>query len=86
MNWVGPVLLTKAFVAADTTIPSNNPHHVKLTKRRFKTTNSEPSTRPLERKLTFSPFGVTSLSRKDFEGDRMGYWTGARDQPFDPAY
>jgi Holliday junction resolvase YEN1 len=30
----------------------------------------------LKRKLTFSPFSLTSLRKEDFEGERLGYWNG----------
>ncbi|EAT82664.1 hypothetical protein SNOG_10329 [Parastagonospora nodorum SN15] len=39
-----------------------------------------------ERKLSFSPFGVTTLRREDFEGDRFGYWNGDRTTLFDPEH
>jgi Holliday junction resolvase YEN1 len=68
MNWVAPVLLTKYLVARDRSLPPQDDHGIKLT-RRVKNKDE----RPLERKLTFSPFGLTSLQKKDFEGERAGY-------------
>ncbi|KAH7083689.1 PIN domain-like protein [Paraphoma chrysanthemicola] len=39
-----------------------------------------------ERKLRFSPFGVSSLRRSDFKGERLGYWDGNLTKPFDPEH
>jgi Holliday junction resolvase YEN1 len=81
MNWVGPVLLTRALATGS--VQSENPHEIRLTKRKAGTVADEAI---LERKLAFSPFKLTSLSQKDFEGERAGYWTGAADEPFDPDH
>ncbi|KAF2703378.1 hypothetical protein K504DRAFT_507948 [Pleomassaria siparia CBS 279.74] len=85
MNWVGPILLTRYLVSRDNDLPRENAHAIKLTKRRV-TKADQVEIKPLERKLTFSPFGLTSLTNKDFEGDRMGHWMGAMDQPFEPDH
>ncbi|KAF1846993.1 uncharacterized protein K460DRAFT_352184 [Cucurbitaria berberidis CBS 394.84] len=86
MDWVGPVLLTKHMSQRNPALPREVIHNIKLTKRRVKKDNDQPATRSFERKLTFSPFGVTSLGRADFEGDRLGYWNGDRASLFDPEY
>jgi Holliday junction resolvase YEN1 len=39
-----------------------------------------------ERKLSFSPFGVTTLRREDLKGDRFGYWDGDKTMLFDPEH
>lgn len=85
MNWVGPVLLTKYLVARDASLPREHIHEIRLTKRRVKK-NDEQAVPPLERNLTFSPFGLTTLQKKDFEGERAGYWTSAISDPFDPDH
>jgi len=85
MKWIGPILLTRSLANAPVPqggpITPENPHMIKLTKTRAKNDDSPP----LERKLTFSPFGLTTLTRADFEGARAGYWDGAMDVPFDPT-
>ncbi|KAF1958081.1 PIN domain-like protein, partial [Byssothecium circinans] len=81
MNWIGPVLLTKYLAARDPSLPPCNDHQIQP-KRRMK----KDGPRPLERNLSFSPFGLTSLQRKDFEGDRAGYWTNCMSDPFEPDY
>lgn len=86
MNWVGPVLLTKALVARDLTLPKQHIHQIKLTKQRAKKDSTQPpSPQPL-RPLTFSPFGLTTLSQKDFEVERAGYWTSRVEDLFEPHY
>ncbi|KAG9191058.1 holliday junction resolvase YEN1 [Alternaria panax] len=86
MNWVGPVLLTRCLTTRDSSLPLEIVHHIKLTKQRAKQTDNEPPMRTFERKLTFSPFGVTSLGRADFEGDRLGHWNGDKETMFDPNH
>ncbi|KAF2646474.1 PIN domain-like protein [Massarina eburnea CBS 473.64] len=81
MNWVGPVLLTKYLATRDPTLPALDDHQIQL-KRRTKKEGPPPS----ERNLTFSPFGLTSLRKEDFEGERAGYWTNAISDPFEPNY
>ncbi|KAI2484028.1 XPG-I multi-domain protein [Pyrenophora tritici-repentis] len=85
MNWVAPVLLMRYLVARDPSQPKEIVHDIRLTKRRV--TKDEPTpTRIFERKLTFSPFGVSDLSRTDFEDDHLGYWNGDYEVLFDPEY
>lgn len=86
MNWVGPILLTRYLSSKEISSPRELVHDIRLTKRRVKKSDNALPVRVLERKLTFSPFGVSSLSKKDFEGDRSGYWIGAKDVPFDPEH
>jgi Holliday junction resolvase YEN1 len=82
LNWIAPILLTRYLTTNDPLVNAGNPHMIKLMKSRVK----EDET-PLERKLTFSPFGLTTLRRGDLEGgERQGYWDGARDVPFDPNH
>jgi Holliday junction resolvase YEN1 len=45
-----------------------------------------PPARLFKHKLTFSPFDITSLKQKDFNGDRAGYWNGDVMTPFDPDH
>ncbi|ORY17070.1 hypothetical protein BCR34DRAFT_583837 [Clohesyomyces aquaticus] len=85
MNWVAPILLVKHFVAQDETSPRRNSHQIKLTKQRTRK-GDELDPPSLERKLTFSPFGVSVLGEKDFTGDNEGKWAGVRTEPFDPNY
>jgi Holliday junction resolvase YEN1 len=66
LNWVGPVLLMRSFVAKDSRQPRTNEYQVKLTKR-IKKTTGQPEARAWERKLTFSPFELTTLPRNDLE-------------------
>jgi Holliday junction resolvase YEN1 len=86
MNWVGPALLIRKLMARDLSRPKEVVHDIKLTKRRVKKTDDQPPIRSLERKLTFSPFGVTDLQREDFEGDQLGQWNGDKEVLFDPAH
>ncbi|KAF1941483.1 PIN domain-like protein [Clathrospora elynae] len=86
MNWVGPVLLTQFLTAREQSLPRELVHQIKITKRRVKKTDDQTPARILERKLSFSPFGVTTLQRKDFEGDHLGYWDGTKEEPFDPEH
>jgi Holliday junction resolvase YEN1 len=101
MNWVGPILLTRALIREDAVIRGENVHAITPIKQRGKkeSPNSDASGRPLERKLKFSPFQskLTSLEQKHFEGkfwnentleyqERDGAWTGERADPFEPDY
>ncbi|KAL6151796.1 hypothetical protein ACJBU6_09740 [Exserohilum turcicum] len=86
MNWVGPVLLTRNLIARDSTLPKEVVHGIRLTKQRTKKATDIPPTRTFERKLTFSPFGVTNLCRDDFEGSELGHWNGDKETLFDEGY
>lgn len=86
MNWVGPVLLTRYMSARGINLPREAIHGIKLTKQMRKKTGDEDQARVFERKLTFSPFGLTSLRQQDFEGERTGYWNGEKTTPFDPDH
>jgi Holliday junction resolvase YEN1 len=86
LNWVGPVLLTRKFLNRNPSLPRELVHDIKFTKQRVKKTDGLLPSRVFERKLTFSPFGVTNLRREDFEGERLGYWNGDRTTLFDPEY
>lgn len=55
-------------------------------KERPKSTEDGIQSHVFERKIKFSPFGVTSLQKEDFEGERRGYWTSKVGDPFDPTY
>ncbi|KAF2111403.1 hypothetical protein BDV96DRAFT_582094 [Lophiotrema nucula] len=87
LRWVAPVLFTKSATTMNGSLRGDDTHQIKLVNQRFKRSEDGTVPRPLERKLTFSPFSLTTLVRSDFEGgDRQGYWEGARDKPFDPTY
>ena len=86
MNWVAPVLLMRTFVTRDSSQPKEIVHDIKLTKQRVKKNEEQLPIRTFERKITFSPFGVTDLCRTDFEGDRLGYWNGDKEVLFDPEH
>jgi Holliday junction resolvase YEN1 len=86
MNWVGPVLLTRALLNRSSTLPREVVHGIKLVNERAKKTDNGMPARVFERKLSFSPFGVTTLRREDFEGERLGYWSGKAEDLFDPDY
>jgi Holliday junction resolvase YEN1 len=86
MNWVGPVLLTRSLTTREPSLPLELVHHIKLRKCQAKKTDDEPPMRTFERKLTFSPFSVTTLCRADFEGDRLGHWNGDKESLFDPEH
>ncbi|KAF1830088.1 hypothetical protein BDW02DRAFT_116872 [Decorospora gaudefroyi] len=86
MNWVGPVLLTQSLMARDPLLPKEAVHEIRITKSRAKKIDDQPPMRILERKLTFSPFGITAFARTDFEGDRLGYWNGNMEDLFDPTH
>lgn len=87
LNWVGPVLLTRSLSQRDTSHPKENLHDIRLTKQRANKSEEFMAFRSLERKITFSPFGITALRRDDFEGgEREGMWEGKRDVPFDSTH
>ncbi|XPS70041.1 hypothetical protein M3J07_002278 [Ascochyta lentis] len=87
MNWVGPVLLTRALSIRSASLPKEVVHDIKLTKQRASKSQDVMLLRSWERKITFSPFEVTSLRREDFEGgEREGMWEGKRGVPFDPTH
>jgi Holliday junction resolvase YEN1 len=86
MNWVGPVLLTRLMTSDISVLPPDLFSSIKFVKQKVEQTEDGSPVRVLERKLTFSPFGVTSLRKEDFEGERLGYWNGDRNIMFDPDY
>ena len=87
MNWVGPVLLLRFLTQRDSLLPKEVVHEIRLTKQRTSKNDEVMVLRSLERKITFSPFGVTCLRREDFEGgEREGMWDRKRDVPFDPTH
>jgi Holliday junction resolvase YEN1 len=87
MNWVGPVLLLRSLAQRDSSLPKEVVHEIKLTKQRANKDEEVMALRILERKITFSPFGVTSLRREDFVGgNREGMWEGKKGVPFDPKH
>lgn len=83
---VAPILLTKFLVAWDSSLPKEQVHQIKLTKKRINKALEQQSAPESLVKLTFSPFSLTKLQRKDFEGERAGYWSGAKDENFDPNH
>jgi Holliday junction resolvase YEN1 len=86
MNWIGRVLLTKWLVSRGPSALPDNPHDIKL-KRRLKKDEDSPTSGTVLRKLTFSPFRLSTLKRSDLEGGaRQGYWGGKLDVPFDPDH
>lgn len=85
MNWLGPVLLTKFLVARDPSLPRKHVHGIKFTKHYTKKDEPQPALPPLK-SLTFSPFALTTLQQKDFEGERTGYWTSVAKDKFEPDH
>ncbi|KAF2809026.1 PIN domain-like protein, partial [Mytilinidion resinicola] len=82
-NWIGPILLAR-FLSISTA--RSNPHAVRLTKRRAAKSaeaGEEEVLPSFESKLTFSPFDLSSLSQDRFHD---GYWTGKREDEFEPDY
>lgn len=86
MNWIGPILLARALSGRDPTLPPEVVHGIVLVKEKGKEDENGVQKRTFERKIKFSPFGVTSLRQDDFEGERLGYWTGKAADTFDPTY
>ncbi|CAA9959737.1 hypothetical protein PTMSG1_03145 [Pyrenophora teres f. maculata] len=86
MHWVAPVLLMRYLVARDPSQSKEVVHDIRIIKRRVPKKEEPTPTRIFERELTFSPFGVSDLSRTDFEGDYLGYWNGDKEALFDPEY
>lgn len=87
MNWVGPMLLSRSLLLRGTSQSKEVVHGIKFTKRRASKSEEVMAMRSFERKITFSPFGVTALRREDLEGgEREGMWDGKRNVPFDPNY
>ncbi|USP82050.1 hypothetical protein yc1106_09324 [Curvularia clavata] len=85
MNWIGPILLTRDLVSRESK-PKELVHDIRFPKQRSKKTEEQPPVQNLERKLTFSPFGVSCLHRTDFEGEKFGHWNGDDKVLFDPNY
>jgi Holliday junction resolvase YEN1 len=69
-NHIGPVLLSRFLAERDKTLPRELVHEIKLVPTKPKKTGSEEEPITLERKLTFSPFGVTVLKTRD-EWERL---------------
>jgi Holliday junction resolvase YEN1 len=86
LNWVGPVLLTRSLAYKSSHLPREVVHSIRFTKQRAKADVSALSAHAFERKISFSPFGITTLRREDFEGMRLGYWNGDRTTLFDPEH
>ncbi|KAJ5024041.1 hypothetical protein J3E72DRAFT_387426 [Bipolaris maydis] len=86
MNWIGPILLIRDLVSRDSSKPKEMVHEIRIPKQRAKKTEDHPPMRTFERKITFSPFGVTSLCKDDFEGSQFGHWNGDDKMLFDPEY
>jgi Holliday junction resolvase YEN1 len=59
-------------------LPPNSVSSIKFVKQKVEQTDDESPVCVLKRKrkLTFSPFSLTSLRKEDFEGERLGYWNG----------
>lgn len=83
---IGPILLARALSGRDPTLPPEVVHGIVLVKEKGKEDENGVQKRTFERKIKFSPFGVTSLRQDDFEGERLGYWTGKAADTFDPTY
>lgn len=67
LNWIAPILLTRFLVSASTQIPMDNPHQIKIVKKRPKKDGTAGLTPILEREITFSSFKLTTLTEKDFD-------------------
>jgi Holliday junction resolvase YEN1 len=61
-------------------------HQIKTTKQRVKRDITHPVSPPLLRSISFSPFALTTLTQKDFEGERAGYWTSRAQEPFEAEH
>jgi len=83
MNWVGPVLLTKCLSKGGSSVTPKVVSSIRMVKQKAGRTDGGPV---FKRKLSFSPFDVTTLRREDFEGDRLGYWNGDKTTLFDPEH
>ena len=87
INWIGPIFLSRAFLLNDASQSKEVVHGIKFTKQRASKSEEVTAMCSLERKITFSPFGVTALHREDLEGgEREGMWDGKTDVPFDPEF
>ena len=93
MNWLASVLLTKAIVAGKLPQDSRNLLQIKVTPTRPRKIDGPPAPPPLERKITFSAFSVSTFTPDDFQGSvsdfenwKAYYWTNPSNQPFDPEY
>lgn len=87
LQWVGPVLLTRSLLLNHNSSPKESVHDIKLTKQHESKSQDVTVSNTFERKIKFSPFGLTVLQRDDFEGgDREGMWEGKVGAPFDLNY
>jgi Holliday junction resolvase YEN1 len=83
MDWVAPTMLTRFLADRDHSLLREAVHDIKrIATRKKKGDNSAQ----FERKITFSPFGLTQLRRRVFEGEMHGYWCNPLIQVFDPGY
>jgi Holliday junction resolvase YEN1 len=83
MDWVVPTMLTRFLAERDSFLPREAVHEIKPIATRKK--KGDDSVK-FERKITFSPFGLTQLRRHIFEGEMHGYWCNPLTQVFDPEY
>ena len=79
MDWVGPVLLTRALADQNRFALEKLLPDLKIALSRGKKTED-----PSERKISFSPFALTIL-QPTLEHDQR-YWTGLYGELFDPNY
>jgi Holliday junction resolvase YEN1 len=86
MNWVGPVLLTRSLTNRSPTPPCEVVHGIEIVKDKIRGTDNELPVRVFERKLSFSPFSVTTLCNEELEGDRLGYLNGDTKVLYDSNY
>jgi len=84
MDWVVPTMLTQYLATMDTEPPNDALLQIKLVGRQGKKPDAQP--RVLERKITFSPFGLTKLLRPLFLGEMRGYWCKSGGEFFDPDH
>ncbi|KNG46629.1 beta-lactamase-like protein [Stemphylium lycopersici] len=80
-------LLSRSRLNLDYERPIQELELLRLTSERFNIWGrlymNWPLMKTFERKLTFSPFMLTSLCRADFEGPRLGHWNGDTKVLFD---
>jgi Holliday junction resolvase YEN1 len=84
MDWVSPTMLVRFLADRDPSLPKEVVHGIVVV--RTPKAKAQTDVIKLERKITFSPFGLTQLVRPVFEGVMHGYWRRTGEKLFDPNY
>jgi len=82
LQWMAPIKLVRLFAKGMLEPEKLAVLDIQVPRRRG-TKQGDTAPPPLMRRVTFSPFSLTTFERKDYLD---GYWGGKKDIPFDPNY